>query len=404
MTTAIAIQYLEHHSPEQHNPQAVRQRLQDAFDLLPVSLVLLGWNTPRPLVDVCAEITATRSARLFLWHPLLTSDGVFFPLPEWRTIGLDGESIPGYHGEPAFTFVCPNRPAARQAALQRLSTVLSDCPCQGVFLDRIRFPSPAAAPDTQLACFCEDCRQAASQEDLDLEAVQLFLNTRLTHPEGCSSLVESLLTPRHARSEADLLESFLDFRQRSITRLVQEAASLAAAQGKAVGLDCFSPHLTRMVGQDLSELGAESEWIKIMTYTHTLAPAGLPFELLGLAGWLNNRYQFSRLQALRCLVETGGLPLTTSLSELHTRGLPPEAISTEIELGHALGVHRLLVGAALVDLPGINSASADQHAADLAACSAAGADGLVLSWDLWHIARERLEQVANIFSHAKISP
>ena len=394
MTLTIAVQYLEHYSPKLHTPEAVRQRLQDAFDRLPVSLVLLGWNTPRPLVDVCAEVTARHPARLFLWHPLLTSDGVFFPLPEWRTIGLNAESVSGFHGEPDFTFVCPNRPAVREAVLQRLSAVLRDTPFQGVFLDRIRYPSPAAALDSQLACFCDDCRQTASQENLDLEAVQLFLNSRLNQSEGCRSLVESLLIPRYARSGADLFESCLDFRQRSISRLVQEAASLATAQGMAVGLDCFTPCLARMVGQDLTTLNATCEWIKIMTYTHTLAPAGVPFELLGLAGWLTSRFHVSHLQVLHCLAEASGLPLPTSLPALRTHGLPPETIAVEVQLGRALGIRRLLLGVALVDLPGINAASAEQHAADLTAGIAAALDGLVLSWDLWHIASERLEQVA----------
>ena len=226
----------------------------------------------------------------------------------------------------------------------------------------------------------------------------MFLTGRLAQPEGCRSLAESLLTPRHARSEADLLASFLDFRQRSISRLVQEAASIVTSQGMAVGLDCFTPRLARMVGQDLTALNAACEWIKIMTYTHTLAPAGLPFELLGLASWLTSRFHISRLQVLHCMAEASGLPLPASLSALRSNGLPPEAISAEIQLGRSLGISRLLVGTALVDLPGINTVSAEQHAADLAACRTAAADGLVLSWDLWHISPERLEQVAKFYN------
>ena len=398
MNPTIAVQYLEYYSPKQHTPEAVRQRLQAAFDRLPISLVLLGWNTPRSLVDVCAEVTARRQARLFLWHPLLASDGVFFPLPEWRTIGLNGEIVAGFHSEPDFTFVCPNRPAVRQAVLQRLSAVLRGSPFQGVFLDRIRFPSPAAAPDTQLTCFCEACRQAAMEAGLDLDAVQLFMTGRLVQPGGCRSLVESLLTPRHALSEADLLASFLDFRQRSISRIVHEAANIITSQGMAVGLDCFTPGLARMVGQDLTALNATCEWIKIMTYTHTLAPAGLPFELLGLASWLTSRFHISRRQVLHCMAEATGLPLPASLSALRSNGLPPEAISAEIQLGRSLGVSRIFVGAALVNLPGINAVSTEQHTADLTACRTAAADGLVLSWDLWHISPERLDQVAKLTS------
>jgi hypothetical protein len=391
--TSFAAQYLEHYDPDQHTPEAVGQRLRAAFDRLPISMVLLGWNAPRPLADLCAGIATRHKARLFLWHPLLTGNGAFFPRPEWRPVGLDGESLSGFRGQPEFTFACPNHPAARQAALNHLATVLQGSPFQGVFLDRIRYPSPASAPHELLACFCAACRQAASQQGLDLEAVRSSLTSQLSQPEGGRVLAESLLAPRHARSEIDLLEPFLDFRQRSIHRIVQEAADMIAAQGMAVGLDCFSPRLTRMVGQHLTTLNAACEWIKIMTYTHALGPAGLPFELLGLAGWLTRRYRLSRLQALRCLAEASGLPLPASLSGLRAQGLPPEAIPAEIALGRSQHVSSLWLGAALVDLPGINAVSREQHAADLSACREAAPDGLVLSWDLWHIAPERLEQV-----------
>jgi hypothetical protein len=401
MPLTIAVQYLEYYSPQQHTPDTVRQRLQTAFNLLPISLVLLGWNTPRPLVDACAEITARNGARLFLWHPLLCGDGVHTPLPEWRTIGLNGREVTGFQGLPEFTFVCPNKPAVHEAVLNRLYAALHGSSFQGIFLDRIRYPSPAAAPHELLACFCEACRRTASQDGLDLEAVRLSLAAWLTQPQAGRELMESLLIPRQthshdAHAETGLLDSLLDFRQRSITRIVLAAADLAGSLGIAVGLDCFSPCLTRMVGQDLSALNAACEWIKIMTYIHTLGPAGLPFELLGLAGWLTTHYPLSRSQALRCLAEACGLPLPASESGLRTRGLPPDAIRAEIKLGRSLGIHRLLLGTALVDLPGMNTVSTEQHAADLTACRSAQADGLVLSWDLWNISPERIKQIGTI--------
>lgn len=396
MSLTIAVQYLEHIHPGEHTPEAVRLRLQAAFDQLPIALVLLGWNAPRSLVDACASVTAQHNARLFLWHPLLTSDGVFTPHPAWQPVGLSGEAVPGYQNDPEFTFACPNHPLAREAALERLFSVLHGKPFQGVFLDRIRFPSPAAAPDRHLACFCESCCQAASQEGLDLEAVRLFLAGPLSQPEAGQALVMSLMNPQPKGTEPSLLERFLDFRQRSIHRIVQEAAQIACGQGMAVGLDCFSPSLSRMVGQDLTALEPCCEWIKTMTYTHTLAPAGLPFELLGLADWLITRYQLSEEQVLHFLTEASGFPYPASLEGLRSQGLPAQAIPAEVQLGRFQRIKRLLVGVALVDIPGINTVSTSQHAADLNACRTSGADGLVLSWDLWHITPERLEQVADI--------
>ena len=44
----------------------------------------------------------------------------------------------------------------------------------GVFLDKIRFPSPANGLDEMLSCFCDHCRAAAKSVDLDLDAVVRF--------------------------------------------------------------------------------------------------------------------------------------------------------------------------------------------------------------------------------------
>ena len=83
---------------------------------------------------------------------MLTGDGVFMPRPEWQAVGLRGERVPGFRGMPEFTFVCPNRPAVREAVLARLHDAIRGGDYQGVFLDRIRYPSPAADPTRWLAC------------------------------------------------------------------------------------------------------------------------------------------------------------------------------------------------------------------------------------------------------------
>lgn len=68
----IAVQYLEN-SPgvEDINPREARAKLQAAFALLPIDDILLGWNLPSDLVQVCREVATETGANLFLWHPLL---------------------------------------------------------------------------------------------------------------------------------------------------------------------------------------------------------------------------------------------------------------------------------------------------------------------------------------------
>jgi hypothetical protein len=397
----FAVQYLED-SPAiaAIAPGEARARLRAALDLLPISYVILGWNLPDALSRACREETARAGAHIFRWHPLLTGDATFVPRPEWQTIGLAGEPVPEFRGLPEFTFVCPNRPAVREAVLNHLHDVIQRGDYQGLFLDRIRYPSPAADPTRLLACFCDDCHRAAAAEGLDLEAVRQQVKALLATPERTQSFTQLLLDPlAPASSDPDLmmLRAFLDFRVRSITRFVQAAADMVHAAGLAVGLDCFSPALTYMVGQDLGALNSHCEWIKIMTYGHTLGPAGLPFELLGLADWLVGQRLANWPKALEWLSLASHLPLPTTRAALRERGLRPEALATETRRARAARVRTLLAGIELVDLEGVTRLHPAQVTADLRAFQAAGADGLVLSWDLWHISLERLELVRDFF-------
>ena len=221
-------------------------------------------------------------ARFMRWHPLLTSDGSFTPRTEWQTVGLDGMRIPGFQEMPEFTFVCPNHPQVTQASLEHLDNLLAAGLYQGFFLDRVRFPSPASRPLRGLGCFCQHCHQAAAREGLDLAQIRQTLLRLAGEPRGRGALVWALLGARDeglGEAEHDMLLQLLDFRECSITRFVRLVAGRLKSAGLEVGLDCFSPGLTRMVGQNLAALSQAVDWIKVMTYAHTLGPAGMPFEV-----------------------------------------------------------------------------------------------------------------------------
>lgn len=401
MNATLAVQYLEN-TPDVAAiaPGDARAKLHAAFEILPIAYVFMGWNLPEPLFSACREEVKQTGAQLLRWHPLLTGDGDFVPRPEWQTVGLQGEAVPGFQGLPEFTFVCPNRPTAREAVLNHLHQVLQRGDYDGVFLDRIRYPSPAADLTRWLACFCDDCCGAASKVGLDLEAVQRRIGQMLAAPECSQFLIQALLGPKASESpdpDVDLLDAFFDFRARSISSLVQTAADLIHAQGLTVALDCFSPSLARMVGQDLGDLDACGEWTKVMTYGHALGPAGLPFELLELADWLIERQGLSEARALEWLSRVTGLSLPHSRAALRAHGLAPSALLAEIRKARAAGVSRLLAGIELVELEGIACLNREQIEEDLRAFYRAGADGLVLSWDLWHIPLERLRLVSLVW-------
>ncbi len=399
--TAFAVQYLED-SPElaSIDPLKAQARLQAAFQALPISYVLIGWNLPNAILDACAEETARAAHRLYRWHPLLTGDGVFMPQPAWQTVGLDGTPVHGFQDLPEYTFVCPNRPQVQQAILDHVHNLLRQQRYQGFFLDRIRYPSPAPDPRRLLACFCEDCHRAAAEKGLHLKEIQHQIRLMLATPEGVHALIYELLgSPSANRSDPGVkaLRALLRFRAESVSRFVQAVSRVIRAEGCEVGLDCFSPALTWMVGQDLCSLNAHCEWIKTMSYGHTMGPAGMPFELLSLADWLIDRCDVREAQAMDWLSGASRLKFPHTRQALLERGLPPQALGDETQRARTAGVRCLLAGIELVDLEGITRLDEAQIAADLRAFRSGGADGLVLSWDLWHIPLERLKQVHRLW-------
>jgi hypothetical protein len=381
----LAAQYLEH-APPDATPALVRQRLRQAFDTLPLSIIALGWDLPHALEDAVADESARHGARLYRWHPLLASDAGFVLPEEWQPLNVQGEAVPGFRDLPEFTFLCPNRSDVQEWIAERIEVAAQRGIYQGLFFDRMRFPSPAENPGTHLACFCKYCRRLASDLGLDLEAARRQITSYLADVDRAQELARTLFAP----TEDSLLESFFSFRAKSVTQVIQYASRLARSHGLGVGLDCFSPTLARMVGQDLSALDAHSDWVKLMIYPRVLGPAGLPYELNALAGWLKAGQGLSETEAVEVVGRSSGLPIER---------LDSQAISQEIQRGRDTGVTNLLAGVALVELEGIHRLTLEQVSADLAACQREEVDGVVLSWDLWHIPQQYLAAVAGYIPH-----
>src|SRR5262245_46061629 len=102
--TTLAVQYLEY-APPDATPAKVCERLRQAFDILPISTVILGWDLPHRLEEAVAKETARQKATLYRWHPLLASDAGFSLPSEWGPINLHGEHVVGFRGLPEFTFI-----------------------------------------------------------------------------------------------------------------------------------------------------------------------------------------------------------------------------------------------------------------------------------------------------------
>lgn len=393
----ITVQYLE------DAPDLAELKITEVVDIiraaaarLPITHLLIGWHLPESLLEACRKEAEQLGIKFLRWHPLLTGDAVFQPRLEWQVIGASGHPIPGFRGIPEFTFVCPNHPAVQEAIFRHVEDLLKEGLYQGFFLDRVRFPSPSAHPLNDLGCFCEHCRRQAHSNGLELDIIQRLLLNLDASAQGRLSLIQILLNcaaPALSLEIADILHTYRSFRSRGVTDLVAMLSVMLRQAGMEIGLDCFSPSLANMVGQDLGALSIWADWIKVMSYAHVRGPAGLPFELLGMLEYLCEANDSDPANLLFNMGDAFALKLTDAREIIEKDGIPPSALEKELRHVVDLSSVPILAGFELVEIPGVAELSKPQVLRDLEAVRRSGVAGLSISWDLRKIPLERLDWV-----------
>ena len=397
----FTLQFLED-SPELLNlsKDIVVNKLRYAFDKLPITHLIIGWHIPDHLLEACKKECEKNGTKFVRWQPLLTGDGVVIPREEWQVTSLSGVKVPGFQNLPEFTFVCPNCENSTNTIFEHIEQLTDQGIYDGLFLDRIRYPSPVSNPLEKLGCFCEFCKQKSVKSDLDLENLQYSLQDLTASKSGKLELVNFLVGKSEGIIDDSLRETvvrWMNFRESSISDFVCGVTKLLNEKGLDIGLDCFSPSLTRMVGQNLNSLSRYANWIKIMSYAHTLGPAGLPFEIIDLLNYMISVTNLNEREILAQLSTLLYLPLPENIDELKEQGLSTFALKKELEKGKVSTTIPVLAGLELVEMPGVTALTNDQIICDNKAALATGIAGLSISWDLWRIPNHRLDLISSIW-------
>jgi hypothetical protein len=365
------------------------RHVQEAIDL---DLLIVGI---REAPEIFREFCGSRRpvADTALWYGVLSdiegledSDLVV----NWRgerSRGWGGWAERGGEVEETFRFVCPNNPGVRGKVVRRLRELLARYAFAGVFLDKIRLPSPANGVDEMLSCFCDHCRAAAASVDLDLDAVAKILADRAIDPSAspaetrgdeASQWLGALLAGN------GILSRFLGFRAESVAALVAELAEQARRMGRRVSLDLFSPCLAFLVGQDYRRLKQHCDWAKPMTYRLAQGPAGLRLEIPALIEGVANRFGLDEARIVEWSARHASFG-KDALLETRERAVPISFIQAEIDAAvRTLAPVPVYFGLELIRQPGVIDVD-PAHVVDMVTAGrAANAAGLVISWDLTH--------------------
>jgi hypothetical protein len=388
-----------HSAVEALTVEAVLETVKRVGASLPIDIIVTG---SRELPEIFEILTRPDRpvGPVYLWYNVL-SDIANMEGSE-LVVDFRGERSRGWGGwseakaevAETFRFVCPNNPAPRRKTLDRLGELLMRYAFTGVFLDKIRFPSPANGLEEVASCFCEHCRAAAARSGLDLDKVAHLLERRaiaaVASEAGGKRDWLALVT-----DGTPLLSRFLRFRMDSITGLVAEAHSLATALGRKVAFDLFSPGLAPLVGQDYPALARFADWIKPMTYRIAEGPAGLRLEIPSLARGVSRMFGVdeSQISAWAQKNVAGFEPGT--LQETRERAVPLPLIAAEIRAAVQLvSPVPVYFGLELVRHPGVVDITPKLVRDMVRTARTANPAGTFLSWDLMHAPMESVLALA----------
>lgn len=273
--------------------EKIEKILSDAKSIVDLNgLMIMGHNNEKTC-NIVHDICSRLRIETYLYYPVLADIPNYEATQEAKVVNYEGQR--GYGDislwkrwldliskaqDEKFEFLCPNNEEAVNQFFNIYKNRVDTCGLDGVFFDRLRFPSASMGFEMLFSCFCKACQERFSKE---------FDENLLHYKDVTQIYIEQLKTAtpnffKNARSLQDIvfpkeMKNFLKFRNQSIYRIVKRFSDYAREQGKKVGLDVYSYSLANNVSQDYELLSKTCDWIKPMIYCHARVPSGFSLEL-----------------------------------------------------------------------------------------------------------------------------
>ena len=134
---------------------------------VPVQAVIVGWSEDPALYRELGEALHRRGAELWLWFPVFSEHTLREGLRR-QTGLLTGAPLGArvFDGDETFDFCCPSQAGLAQRLLEKYDHDFAGCAFDGMFLDRIRYPSLTVGAEALFGCACGECRDWLAENGL----------------------------------------------------------------------------------------------------------------------------------------------------------------------------------------------------------------------------------------------
>ncbi|NMB44852.1 MAG: hypothetical protein GX998_00400 [Firmicutes bacterium] len=228
-----------------------------------------------------------------------------------------------------FSSGCPNSPAIRDRFYHQLEQILSDR-VKGVFLDGVRFPSPASClvKSNFFSCFCPHCQEDMTARGYDRKAIMNDVRKATDLMlSGSSAILQRWLRALYSPSGWLTLQAaypgllaWFRYRADCITSFIQELSGWMSRHypEKELAAFLFQPCLAYLVGQDYRRLSPYLDIVSPMiyrNYPHQPGPATINQEIMAIATLLRENTNLPLAQCLEDLLCIFGLEIEGELAQ-----------------------------------------------------------------------------------------
>lgn len=355
-------------------------------DRFPAYAVICGIDAPINVYKQIYQIARKNNSLLFLWTPVFTA------LSKNKSV----DSIVDFNhcaflknvsSKEDFLFLCPASIVNQNYAMHSFNNLLETGYFNGVFLDRIRYPSFQYGLSGVFSCFCSHCCTLLFEKGLsvnDMLTACKKVEQRIHRNEDNPLGLIGFNGWRWKMNDA-VLQKLFDIRCEIITSSLHNIQEHYRNRKLLTALDVFTPSLCYFVGQDLLSLAKYSDFIKPMMYSRTNAPAGIPYELCVMKETLGS----STLDYFMSLHHS------TNISELIINDVKN---LNNIKKQKSISAH-IFYGIEYNHIPPIVNTNPQNLHNDICKLRSQNVDGLVASWNISQTPMDNLASLITSLSN-----
>lgn len=375
------------------NVAAIMHKLDRIYNLFHLDNLIIGWCTDQNLYLELYDYLQTHGTKLYLWFP------VFSELHHFKqfkpVLDFNNREIKKFElqqGE-SFEFFCPTDKNNLELIKEIYQDTFGGLKVEGVFIDKIRYPSFSNGLTGVFTCFCSECQKAMVDYGIDIEntsnAIRALFDDKDQFKTDTPIIISNYQNLKYEFAEP-LWQQFFDFKSYNIGRSIRNLSQYFKSRDLEVGLDTFAPFLGYFVGQNLNYLAENGDFIKPMFYRKTWAPAGLPFEI-------------NLLQPIFRFDDQHGSKWANNIFSFKGKNFPAALVNNELEeLESAIGIKKILPGFEINHKDHISPVLPADVRENMELFTNRGLDGIILSWDIMEAPEENLLAIKDFLTTIKL--